>query len=66
MTDELAEETKIAATTPQGRTCIKNLQANIVKILNPVATNNKEQRVRIIEKEKQQRVIENTPIATIR
>jgi hypothetical protein len=65
LTNELADETKIAATTPQGCACIKNLQANVVKILDPAATNNEEQRVRMIENEKQQRVIDNTPITTI-
>jgi hypothetical protein len=65
LTNELAEETKIAATTPQGRACIKNLQANIIKILDPEATNDGEQRVRMIENERQQRVIDDTPITTI-
>jgi hypothetical protein len=65
LTDELADETKIAATTPQGHACIKNLQANIVKILDPAATNDEEQRVRMIENEKQQRVIDDTPITKI-
>jgi hypothetical protein len=65
LTDELAEETKIAATTPQGRACIKNPQANIVKILNLVATKNEEQRVRLAEQEQQQRVIDDLPIITI-
>ena len=44
---------------------IKNLQSNITKILNPSVTHNKEQRVRIIEQEQQQRVIYKTTITTI-
>jgi len=51
LTDELAKETKIAAKTPQGRVCIKNLQSNITKILNPSNAHDKEQRVRSIEQE---------------
>ena len=66
LTDKLAEENKIAATTPQGRACIKNLQSNITQILNPAATNDEEQRVRLAEQERQQRVIDEAPIATIK
>ena len=45
--------------------CIKNLQSNITKILNSSVAHDKEQRVRCIEQEQQQRVIDNTPITTI-
>ena len=65
LTDKLAEETKIAAQIPQGRVCIKNRQSNITKILNPSVANNKEQRVRRIEQERQQRVINKKTITTI-
>jgi hypothetical protein len=65
LTNKLAEETKIAAATPLGRACIKNLQTNITKILNPEATNNEEQRVRLAEQEQQQRVIDDSPIITL-
>jgi hypothetical protein len=43
----------------------KKLQSNITNILNPSAAHDKEQRVRIIEQEQQQRVIDDTPICTI-
>ena len=65
LTEELTEETKIAAKTPQGRVCIKNLQLNITNILNPSVANDEEQRVRLVEQERQQRVIDNSPIVTI-
>jgi hypothetical protein len=45
--------------------CIKNIQSNITKILNPSVANDKEQRVRRNEQEQQQRVIDDTPIITI-
>jgi hypothetical protein len=65
LTDELTEETKIAAQTPQGRTCIKKLQSNITNILNPKIATDEERRVRLVEQEQQQRVIDDTPITTI-
>jgi uncharacterized protein (DUF433 family) len=66
LTEELATETTIAAATPQGRACIKNLQTNITKILNPTAANNEEQRVRMAENEQKQRVIDDAPFITIK
>jgi len=59
---EITDETDIAAKTPQGRALIKQLQSNIINILNPSTTHMEEQRVR---REEEQRVIDNTPIITI-
>ncbi len=64
LTDELAENTAVAGTTPKGRRLIKLLQSKINTILtrpNANATQMVEQRVR----EEQQQVIDETPILTI-
>ena len=51
LTGKLDNETKIAAQTPQGRVCIKNLQSNITKILNPSVAHDEEQIRRILEED---------------
>jgi hypothetical protein len=51
LNNKLSKEPKIAAKTPQGHACIKNLQSNITNILNPSVANNEEQRVRLVEQE---------------
>ncbi len=65
LTNELAAETEVAAKTPQGLMLIKKLQANITAILNPPTARVEEQRVRPMDKEQQQRVIDQAPIITI-
>jgi hypothetical protein len=65
LTQELTDETKIAAQTQQGRKLLKQLQTNLNNIINPSAAQTEEQRVRLVEQERQQRVIDDTPIITI-
>jgi hypothetical protein len=62
LTKEIADETDIAAKTPQGRAIIEQLKVNIKNILNPTANHSEDQRVR---REEEQRVIDNAPIITI-
>ena len=65
LTGKLPRSTVIASTTPKGRQLIKRLQANIKKILNPPIAL-VEQKVRDHGlQEKQQRVINETPILTV-
>ncbi len=68
LTEELAKAVVEANTTPAGKRLIKALQGKIKQALNPQIVQD-EQRVREIEqrveRENQQRVIDNTPIFTI-
>jgi hypothetical protein len=65
LTQELTEETRIAAQTQQGRRVLQQLQTNLTNIINPSTAQTEEQRVRLLEQERQQRVIDDTPIITI-
>ena len=65
LTQELTDETKIAAQTQQGRKVLQQLQTNLTNIINPSAAQTEEQRVRLVEQERQQRVIDDTPIITM-
>jgi len=65
LTQELTEETKIAAQTQQGRTLLQQLQTNLANIINSTAAQTEEQRVRFVEQERQQRVTDDAPIITI-
>ncbi len=68
LTEELAEAVEDANATPAGKQLIKALQGKIKQTLNPQIVQD-EQRVREheqrVERENQQRVIDNTPILTI-
>jgi hypothetical protein len=68
LTEELAEAVEDANATPAGKRLIKALQGKIKQALNPQIVQD-EQRVREheqrVERENQQRVIDNTPILTI-
>lgn len=65
---EIEEETAKVASTPQGRELIKALRTNISKMINQ-PKEGEEQRVIMeqqqIERDNQQRVIDDTPIITI-
>ena len=65
LTDKLADETVVASQTPQVRKIIKQLQSNITNILHPSIAYNEEQRVKAVERERQQRVVDDSPIITI-
>jgi hypothetical protein len=68
LTEELAKAVEEANATPAGKQLIKALQGKIKQALNPQIVQD-EQRVREheqrVERENQQRVIDNTPILTI-
>jgi hypothetical protein len=65
---EIEEETEKVASTPHGRDLIKALRTNISKMLNRPKEGD-EQRVTMeqqqVERDRQQRVIDDTPIITI-
>jgi hypothetical protein len=71
LTKEIHEETTKVAKTPKGRWLIKLLQANLKKILSPPDVTVEEQWVAKppdvgqIERERQQRVIDDMPIITL-
>jgi hypothetical protein len=65
LTNELADETEVANQSPQGRELIKKLQFKITNILHPSIAYVEEQRVDNVERERQQRVVNNSPIPTI-
>jgi len=71
LTKEIHEETTKVAKTPKGRRLIKLLQANLKKILLPTDVPVEEQRVETppnveqMERERQQRIIDDTPIITL-
>ncbi len=68
LTEELAKAVEEANATPAGKRLIKALQGKIKQALSPQIVQG-EQRVREhekrVERENQQRVIDNTPILTI-
>jgi hypothetical protein len=53
LTQELTNKTDTAAQTPQGCTLLQQLQTNLANIINPTAAKTEEQRVRLIEQERQ-------------
>ena len=68
LTEEMTEAVGDANTTPAGKRLVKELQRKIEQALNPNSVQD-EQRVRAneqrVEREEQQRVLDNTPILTI-
>ena len=64
LTKEIGEETSKAAHTPKGRRIIKSLQATLKSMLAPKSALAEVQRVET-DTERQQRVIDDTPIVTI-